>query len=187
MEPQPRLWYSSVRYVPTLGGCVALTWWVAHIMSGNDVPIIRATRVALIWFNTKDSTKFRTCIAGHRVSAQCDSCIVGGCMPCWRLRLNLVKVPAERCTQHSRARAPYLKISLVPVISALPQLQQDDGVAQLRQPVAAEPAACIAQDQFGLAEQPMSTAISTQGAAGGITASDFGFRRCSECATSFFV
>ena len=76
MEPQPRLWYSSGRYVPTLGGCVALTWWVAHIMSGNDVPIIRATRVALIWFNTKDSTKFRTCIAGHRVSAQCDSCIL---------------------------------------------------------------------------------------------------------------
>ena len=54
MEPQPRLWYSSVRYVPTLGGCVALTWWVAHIMSGNDVPIIRGTRVPLIWFLTKD-------------------------------------------------------------------------------------------------------------------------------------
>ena len=59
MEPQPRLWYSSGRYMPTLGGCVALTWWVAHIMSGNDVPIIRGTRVPLIWFLTKDNN---TCI-----------------------------------------------------------------------------------------------------------------------------
>ena len=42
--------------MPTLGGCVALTWWVAHIMSGNDVPIITGTRVPLIWFNTKDTS-----------------------------------------------------------------------------------------------------------------------------------
>ena len=54
MEPQPWLQYSSDRYVTTLDGCVALTWWVTCIMSGIDNLKIRGTRVPLIWFRTKD-------------------------------------------------------------------------------------------------------------------------------------
>ena len=54
MEPQPWLQYSSDRYVTTLDGCVALTWWVTCIMSGIDISKIRGTQVPLIWFPTKD-------------------------------------------------------------------------------------------------------------------------------------